>query len=317
MPNIASYTAHEVAEILKVSRFTVYDLIKRGDLTAYRVGRKMRIEASDLESYINKSKSLRPVRQQLQRQPAPQQSRTESPSTNETGLIICGQDVILDVLTRQLEKELPHIRVLRNYGGSFDGLLALYRKTVNIATTHLWDSDTDTYNVPYVRKLLPGHSTIVINLLYRRIGFYVAKGNPLKIETWQDLARTNIRFVNRERGSGARVLSDEHLRILGIQHENIQGYDHEELSHLAIASCIARGDADVGVGIEKVALQVDAIDFIPLKKERYDLVIRTEDARKPQFQTLMAILRSSVFRNEVAGMGSYDTSQTGEIMAET
>ena len=147
-------------------------------------------------------------------------------------------------------------------------------------------------------------------------GFYVAKGNPKKILTWTDLARSDLRFVNREPGSGARVLLDEQLRIQGIDHQYINGYDNEEMSPTAVASKIARGEADVGLGIEKAAQQVNNIDFVPLQIERYDLVVRKEDIDKPYFQALMSILKSVAFRNEILGIGSYDVSSMGEIMAE-
>ncbi|SHI61790.1 helix-turn-helix transcriptional regulator [Propionispora hippei] len=310
MTETTVYTPEEVAKILKISRFTVYEMIKRGDLTAYRIGRKVRVEAPDLEIYINKSKGL-PVAAPAKTYPP------DVPFAAHDGLILCGQDIILDILTKHLEREMPHIQFLRKYIGSVDGLLSLYRGTANAVTAHLWDSDTDSYNLPYVRHLLPGHRTLIINLVHRMEGFYVAKGNPKQINTWQDLARTGIRFVNREHGAGARVLLDEQLRLAGIEHAAITGYSHEELSHLAVASCVGRGEADVGLGIEKAALQVLTVDFIPLKKERYDLVIRKEDMAKPQFQTLLSILRSKSFHNELAGMGGYDISQTGTIIAET
>ncbi|MDT8902166.1 substrate-binding domain-containing protein [Anaeroselena agilis] len=311
MTDTISYTPEEVAKILKISRFTVYEMIKRGDLTAYRIGRKVRVEAPDLEVYIKKSKSLSSAAQ------APATKPAEAPAPAQEGLIICGQDVILDILTRHLEKTLPYARFLRSYAGSIDGLMALYRGTANAVTTHLWDSDSDTYNVPYVRRMLPGHRTLIINLAYRMEGLYVAKGNPKGITGWQDLAKPGVWFVNRERGSGARVLLDEQLRSLGIDHRDIAGYDREETSHLAVASSVARGEADVGLGIEKAAMQVREIDFIPLQKERYDMVIRKEDATKPHFQALITVLRSAAFRDEVAGMGGYDITQTGEILAET
>ncbi len=311
MTDTISYTPEEVAKILKISRFTVYEMIKRGDLTAYRIGRKVRVEAPDLDVYIKKSKSLSPAAQAQAAPPA------ETPAPAPEGLIICGQDVILDILTRHLEKMLPYSRFLRNYAGSIDGLMALYRGTANVATTHLWDSDSDTYNVPYVRRLLPGHRTLIINLTYRMEGFYVAKGNPKEINNWRDLTKPGVWFVNRECGSGARVLLDEQLRALGIDHRDITGYNQEEMSHLAVASRVARGEADVGLGIEKAALQVREIDFVPLQKERYDLVIRREDTDKPHFQALLTVLRSQAFRSEVAGMGGYDLTHTGEILAET
>jgi len=314
MSNDVSYTPEEVAKILKISKFTVYELIKRGDLTAYHIGRKVRVEGADIESYIQKSKGINALVSPIT---SPTQiERLNQGLPSEEGLVICGQDIVLDILTRYLEKQFPQVRFLRRYIGSIDGLMALYRGLANIVTAHLWDSDTDEYNLPYVRRMLPGHPTYIINLVFRVEGFYVVKGNPKKIVTWSDLTQPNVRFVNRERGSGARVLLDEQLRILGIRHKDILGYDNEEMTHLAIASKIARAEADVGLGIEKVAMQVSDLDFIPLQKERYDLVIRQEDLERPYFQALMSILKSPTFQNEVLGIGGYDVSRMGQIIAE-
>ena len=305
-----SYTPEEVAKLLKVTRFTVYEMIKRGDFPAYRIGRKMRIEAGDVAAYIQKSKGgARPASSIL----LPEQPAASAPPEE---MIICGQDPVLDSLTRHLEKQLPRVRILRNYVGSIDGLSALYHGRANVATTHLWDSDTDSYNVPSVRRLLPGHATVIVNLVSRTAGFFVARGNPLAIRDWPDLLKPGIRLVNRERGSGARVLLDEKLRAAGLDRNLIEGYDREETSHLAVASCVARGEADVGLGTEKAALQVTNIDFVPMQEERYDLVIRREDAGKPAFQTMLSILRSPAFRKELSGMGGYGLSQLGQIIAE-
>lgn len=313
LPNDISYTPEEVAKILKISKFTVYELIKRGELTAYHIGRKVRVEGADLENYIQKAKS---VDTPFAAAPTSASGNQGNPqAVAEEGLVICGQDMILDILTRHLEKQFPHIRFLRQYIGSIDGLTALYRGLANVVTAHLWDSDTDEYNIPYVRRMLPGHSATIINLIYRFEGFYVAKGNPKGIFFWEDLVRPNVHFINRERGSGARVLLDEKLRVLNINHTSIQGYTEEEMSHVAVASKVARGEADVGLGIEKAALQVNNLDFIPLQKERYDLVVRQEDLKKPHFQALLSILNSTAFRNEVLGIGGYDISQMGQVIA--
>lgn len=311
MEETLSYTPEEVAKLLKITRFTVYEMIKRGDLSAYRIGRKMRVEAPDLDNYIRNRKT----RGRFERHGVQPAAEPVSPiHSNE--LILCGQDVLLDILTRYLGSALPNVRVLRSYVGSIDGLLAMYHGTANAVTAHLWDSDSDIYNVPYVRRLLPGFRTLLINLTFRMEGFYVKKNNPKHINDWQDLTRSDVRFVNRERGSGARVLLDEKLRLLTIATDQIAGYGCEERSHLAVASYVARGEADVGLGIEKVALQVKELDFIPLQKERYDLVIKKEDRDKEPFVILQDILRSKAFRDEVQGMGGYDLSRTGEIVAE-
>ena len=309
-----SYTPEEVAKILRISKFTVYELIKRGELTAYHVGRKVRVEGADIEIYKQKSKGLNTSACSIEtlainEQLTPCFLRDES-------MVICGQDIVLDILTRYLEKQFPQVHFLRRYIGSIDGLMALYRGLANVVTAHLWDSDTNEYNTPYVRRLLPGHQTCIINLVYRMEGFYVAKGNPKNIATWSDLTKPDVRFVNRERGSGARVLLDEQLRISGINRKKVSGYADEEMTHLAIASKVAREEADVGLGIEKVAMQFINLDFIPLHKERYDIVIRQEDLEHPHMQTLISILKSPSFRNEVMGIGGYDISRMGEILAE-
>lgn len=311
MPEDVSYTPEEVAKILKISKYTVYELIKRDELAAYHIGRKVRVDSADIEAYKRNSKNVTSFST-----PASPPSSPSSSSPLDEGLIICGQDMTLDILARHLERKFPHARFLRQYIGSIDGLMALYRGMANVVTAHLWDSDTNEYNTPYVRRMLPGHRALIINMVYRAEGFYVAKGNPKKILTWADLARSDLRFVNRERGSGARVLLDEQLRLQEIAHHQVNGYSNEEMSHVAVASKIARGEADVGLGIEKAAQQVNNVDFVSLQIERYDLVIRKEDIDKPYFQALMAILKSVAFRNEVLGIGSYDISHMGEIMAE-
>ena len=310
MSDDVSYTAEEVAKILRISRFTVYELIKRGELTAYRVGRKMRIDGADLANYKKKTKGGTPC--------APKNSipSPDCPFDSQSGLVICGQDVVLDILTRHLERQMRNVRFLRHYAGSIEGLISLYNRTVNLATAHLWDGDSDEYNVPYVKHYLPGMRLLVINLVYRMEGFYVAPGNPKQINEWTDLTRNDVRFVNRERGSGARVLIDEKLRKLDIDSRHIIGYENEELSHLAVASCVARGEADVGLGTEKAAMQVKNVEFIPLQKERYDMVLLKQDLEKPHFQALISILKSKAFQKEVDGMGGYDISRMGDVMAE-
>ncbi|MDR3599822.1 MAG: helix-turn-helix transcriptional regulator [Desulfosporosinus sp.] len=311
MSEDVSYTPEEVAKILNISKYTVYELIKRDELAAYHIGRKVRVDGADIEAFKRNSKNVTTFAT------PPLQPASPSPhSPSDEGLIICGQDMTLDILTRHLERKFPHVRFLRQNIGSIDGLMALYRGMANVVTAHLWDSDTNEYNTPYVRRMLPGHRAVLINMVFRVEGFYVAKGNPKKILTWADLARPDLRFVNRERGSGARVLLDEHLRIQGIVHQSVNGYSNEEMSHIAVASKIARGEADVGLGIEKAAQQVNNIDFVPLQIERYDLVVRKEDIDKPYFQALLSILKSQAFRNEVIGIGSYDVTSMGEIMAE-
>ncbi|GED16476.1 substrate-binding domain-containing protein [Aneurinibacillus migulanus] len=306
-----SYTTEEIAAILKVSKLTVYDLIKKGELPAYRVGRQMRIDAQDLEVYKTRAKKGAAA--------TPHSDKTKhAPGTASSTrpIIICGQDISLDILTKHIEKPGSSYRPLRSYVGSLNGLLSMYKGEADIVSTHLWDGDTDEYNVPYIRKILVGHRYLVVNLLCRRVGFYVKKDNPKKIENWADITRKDIRFVNREKGSGARVLLDEQLRLHDIRIWDISGYEREETNHLAVAGAVASGEADVGLGIEKASYIV-GVDFIPLTEERYDLVILKSEENESLRELLLNTLRSSTFQHELATIGGYDLSSTGTIIYET
>ncbi len=309
-------TPQEVADILKIAKNTVYELIKRGELNSYRVGNKVRVDLQDVEDYINKSKKLNNVEA-----PNTNSAKSNPLSYNDfptdKGFVICGQDVVLDILSRYLEQHPNGVRALRSYIGSYNGLYSLYQGDAHIATTHLWDSDSNIYNIPFVRRMLPGIPAYIIHIACRMQGFYVAKGNPKKIRGWEDLKRSDIIIINREKGSGTRVLLDEHLRLLDISGSNIKGYTRECTSHLAVASTVARGGADIALGNEKTCLQVQGIDFIPLQKERYELVIKKDDYNKPQFNAIANILRSKEFKMEISGLGGYDITEMGKIIAET
>lgn len=316
MENNTALTAQDVADILKIAKNTVYELIKRGELNSYKVGRKVRFTLSDVEEYIASSKSIqKPLAETVVN---PSQSSLIQTNTTFSGndFIICGQDLMLDVLSSYVEKQAPGTRTLRSYIGSYNSLVALYQGNVQVATAHLWDGDTGDYNLPYVRRLLPGIPTIIIHLTARIQGFYVAKGNPKNIHTWADLSQPDLTIINREKGSGSRILLDEHLRLLGINSASINGYLRESQSHFAVASTVGRGGADVAVGQEKVASQIKDIDFIPLQKERYELVIKKEAFNSVPVQTIINILRSEEFRLEFEGIDGYYIEEMGNIIAE-
>lgn len=305
-------STQEVANMLGVSKSTIYDLIKKGEIRSYKVGRKVRFTESDVKEYISNSKNNNSALAKTVNETGFNLSGGNNRA--DDGFVICGQDLILDVLSNYMR--LHGVPALRAYIGSYDSLISLYKKKIKVASAHLWDSDTDTYNIPYVRRLLPGIPTVVIHLTCRMQGLYVQKGNPKAIKTWSDFGRDDIVMINREQGAGSRVLLDENLRILGIDANTIKGYENETQSHLAVASAVSSGKADVAVGNEKIARQVDNIEFIPLKKERYDLVIRKEDFKTREIETLLNIIRSEAFKNEFGHIGGYDTSEMGKIVAE-
>lgn len=306
MNSLSSLTPIEVAELLKITKNTVYELIKRGDLPAYKIGKKIRVDLKDVEDYINNQKDNKPSNESFR-----------SYNNSKQEIIISGQDVLLDILARYIEKNIEGVQTFRSHIGSYNGLYELYNNRVSISSSHIWDGESDDYNTPFVKKLLPGVPCILVNLAYRKQGFYVQKGNPKNINTWDDLVRSDITLVNREKGSGTRILLDEKLKLMKISPSNISGYEYEESSHLSVASAVSRGKADVGLGNEKASLQVNNIDFVPLQKERYDLVLKKDDLSKSIYQAIIDILTSYEFKSELEGIGGYDLNDTGKIIAES
>jgi putative molybdopterin biosynthesis protein len=303
---INALSAQDVADMLNVSKNTIYNMIKKGELTPYKVGRKIRFTENEVKAFINRSQANLDAQKTASVLP-------DGVQTNN-GFVICGQDIILDVLSNYMRSYgIPAMRV---FIGSYDGLMLLYKNKVNVASSHLWDSETDEYNIPYVKRLLPGTSALVIHLTHRMQGLYVQKGNPKNIKNWKDFGRDDITMINREYGAGSRVLLDENLKLLDISGSSIKGYATEGQTHLAVASSVSGGEADVAVGIEKIARQVDNIDFIPMKKERYDLVVKKEHIDSHEVSTMMNIINSAAFKQEFANIGGYDTSGIGKIIAE-
>lgn len=309
----------DVAAMLDVSKSSIYGLVRNGEIGFYKVGRKLRFTESHVRDYIEKYRVPENADASTQKGlVALDEGRYFDLSTdrrNGSGFIICGQDLILDILSNAMR--MHGVVALRAYIGSYDSLVSLYHDRVSAATSHLWDSSADDYNTPYVRHILPGIRCVVINATYRTQGLYVAKGNPKGIQSWRDFLRDDVTMINREKGAGSRVLLDENLKLLGYYGSRIKGYGNENQSHLTVASAVGRGDADVAVGNEKIARQVDNIDFIPLKRERYDIVVKKEHFETPEIATMLKILRSEKFQNEFKGIGGYDISDMGNVIAET
>ncbi|QSB09837.1 helix-turn-helix transcriptional regulator [Lysinibacillus fusiformis] len=302
-----SYTIEEVAQLLKVSKLTIYDLVKKGDLPVFRVGRQMRVDRADLQTYIQKRKTGSA--------PAVPQASVATPTKNHAKIIISGQDLVLDILAKYIEKRRS-TKVLRSHEGSFNGVMALYHGDCDIASLHMFDGDTSDYNTPYVKKIFVSHAFVLINVVSRKAGFYVQKGNPLEIRTFEDFQTKTFTLINREKGSGARTLLDEQLRIHDIAPSTIAGYSQEEMSHLDVASAVANGRADVGIGIEKIAKLIQ-VDFIPVVTERYDIVLLKTPENQPLIDAVKEILNAPDFQSEVAALGDYDVSQMGQVMYET
>ena len=305
-----SLSTQEVADILHVSKSTIYDLIRRGEIHSYKIGRKVRFTQDDIDAYIARSRhehSTRPVKN------IDTHSTLLTPEKDdEPELIISGQDVVLDILANYLQQY--GVNAARTYLNSFEGLLSLYQDNVQVVACHLFDGYD--YNASFVRSLMPGIPAVLVNISYRTQGFYVPKGNPKRIKGWSDLRREDITVLNRRVGSSARILLDVELKRLGIPASRVKGYDKIMKSHLTMAAAIAAKEADLAIGTERISRQIEDLDFIPLLEERFDLVIKKEMLETKAVQTLLKVLNMPAFRDEIARFSGNDYRDMGKIITE-
>ena len=305
-----SLSTQEVADILHVSKSTIYDLIRKGEIHSCKIGRKVRFTQDDVDAYIARSRhehSTRPVKNIDTHSTLLAPDRDEQPQ-----LIISGQDVILDILASFLQQE--GVTVARTYLNSFEGLLSLYQDNIQVAACHLFDGFD--YNASFVRSLMPGIPAVLVNVSYRTQGFYVRKGNPKNIKGWSDLGREDITVLNRRAGSSARILMDIQLKRLGIPASKVRGYDKIMKSHLTMAAAVAAGEADLAIGTERISRQIEELDFIPLLEERFDLVIKKEFLDDPAVKKLLEVLKDPVFRKEIGHFSGNDHRDLGKIICE-
>ena len=232
---------------------------------------------------------------------------------DKTILAIGSHDLTLDLIAQFLAE---HDRRLASANvGSQGGLVALRRGEAHIAGSHLLDPQDGTYNISYIRQYMPGIPVKVVALVGRDQGLIVKKGNPKGIKSLKDLTNPEIQFVNRQRGAGTRVLLDYHLNLMSISKDSIAGYNQEEYTHLGIASAVASGRADCGLGVAAAAQALD-LEFISLFQERYDLVIPKQFADGELLTPLFDLLMDARFREAVSKLKGYDVSVMGTLILE-
>jgi putative molybdopterin biosynthesis protein len=226
---------------------------------------------------------------------------------------IGSHDLTLDLLAQFLapkQRRLASVNV-----GSLGGLLALKRGETHLAGSHLLDPESGDYNLAYIKDHLPDRKLRVVTLVGRTQGLIIEPGNPKKIQEVRDLGRSDIAFVNRQRGSGTRILLDYHLEQAGLDPAEISGYDHEEYTHLAAAALVLSGRVDCALGIE-AASQALGLGFIPLYTERYDLIIPKSFVDSDLLAPLFDLLEDPRFREAVSHRPGYDVSQMGKLVAD-
>ena len=233
----------------------------------------------------------------------------------QTVVAIGSHDPALDILGDRLHSLFPAYYFSSAHVGSLGGLLALRRREAHLAGVHLLDEQSGEYNRAYIEKLLAGTPAVLVNMAYRIQGLMTSKGNPKGIKGLKDLARPDITFVNRQSGSGTRVLLDYSLKREGIDPDSIQGYAREEFTHMAVSASVAGGSADCGLGV-LAAAQALELEFVPVAEERYDLCIAAEFLDLPHVQAVLQVLRSEDFHSQVEVLGGYDLRDCGTVMYE-
>jgi len=231
-----------------------------------------------------------------------------------TALITGSHDLSLDVLDSMLRRLHPGMRVASTHVGSQAGLAALRGGYCHAAGAHLLDPDTGEYNLAHVRRLWAPGEISLVTVALRRQGLIVAPGNPLDLKGWRDLARPGLRFINRQRGAGTRVLLDYELRRAGVDAFVIEGYRREVYTHLAVAAAVESGAADAGVGIAAAA-QALGLGFVPLALEPYELAMPAGALDAEPAATLLGVLRTDDFKHALEALGGYDTGATGAVRA--
>lgn len=316
MPNDEFLNAEDAAKVLHVGRNAVYALAKSGDLPSYKMGRKMLFSLKDLQTFLEAKRtapsSNDPVRSTASSAPAP---FNEAAVNDDGTFIISGHGISTNILVDRLQTlGMKARRVPRN---SYDGLVAMYNQRSHAALLHLYDQRTNTYNIPYVQRLLPGESVTVFRLMKRKQGFVTAQGNPKSISSWGALLRSNTRLANRKRGCGSRILMDEKLLSMGADASVINGYESCYDTGLAAADAVARGFADVAVAGEQIAAQIDGVDFVPMQSEWLDLVVSKNGIGRDLCFALKSFFADKSFKREFGRVVHGDDECLGAIVYES
>jgi putative molybdopterin biosynthesis protein len=235
------------------------------------------------------------------------------PSILRTIVIVGSHDNTLDVLADQIKARHSRLTLSSSHVGSMGGLMAIKRGVCHLAGSHLLDPQDGSYNLSYIKKFLAQVDVKLINLVLRDQGLIIRRGNPKSIKGIEDLARGDISFINRQAGSGTRILLDFRLNQIGIDPADISGYHHEEYTHMAVAVAVLSGTVDAGLGIQAAAAALD-LDFIPIVTEQYDLIIAAEHFESENIQLLLDAVNSREFKSRVDALGGYSTEKTGEII---
>jgi excisionase family DNA binding protein len=292
----------EVAQYLGIHEKQVYALIKGKRIPATRVTGKWVFPRRIIDDWIDSN-----ARSSLE------EAREKGKRLGGALLASGSNDPILDMLHTHMRKAYPEFYIFSANTGSSEGLKALNSGYTDIAWSHLFDPKSGEYNIPFLPTFLPNVKPVVVNLFERELGLVAPLKNPHNIKGFEDLTRKGLRFINRQKGSGTRVLLDHHLKRLKIPHANIQGYDTEVYTHLEVGLTILSKEADVGIATVAIS-RLLGLAFVPITQERFDMILSQSTFFEKGIQAFMEVLNSKDFRNRVERLGSYEFKNSGKIL---
>ncbi|HUL31045.1 MAG TPA: substrate-binding domain-containing protein [Thermodesulfobacteriota bacterium] len=292
----------EVAKYLGIHEKQVYALIKSKKIPSTRVTGKWVFPKKIIDEWIESNAKT-----------GLGQARQKSRGV-EGGLLASGSnDPILDMLQTYMRKSYPEFYIFSANTGSTDGLKALNMGYTDIAWSHLFDPKSGEYNIPFLPNYLPNVKPVVINLFHRDLGFVVAPKNPFRIRGFEDLPQKGVRLINRQKGSGTRVLLDYHLKRLQISPSKINGYEREVYTHFEVGLSILSKEADVGIATIAVS-KLLGLPFILITQENFDMILDQSTFFEKGIQAFIEILNSQEFRSRVERLGSYDFKNSGKVL---
>lgn len=292
----------EVAQYLDIHEKQVYLLIKAGKIPCTRVTGKWIFPVHLIDEWI-----------QTSAQDSIKQARKKINSMEGSLLAAGSNDPVLDMLLTAIRKDYPKFNIFSSNTGSVNGLETLNTGLTDIAFSHLYDVASRDYNIPYLKQYCPNQSPVVVNLFYRQIGFLVAKSKSNIFKGWDSLTQKNMRFVNRQKGSGIRVLLDHELKKRSIACDDISGYNNEVYTHFEVGLSLISSAADVGIASAAVARILD-LDFQPLVDERFDMILDKNTFFQPALQAFIETLQSEKFKNRIKKIGNYNFTNAGKIL---